>query len=215
MRGKRIRVAAGNRVKVTRRGYRVVRGTAATPPVDPGSPGAKLSAAMALLAARPYPGGGSYADRVHIYVAPAFSTGIAAGRGPDRNLGADGKPHRASWRGVMPALARAGGVWVEMYHSSRAGLTSMTAAEWRSVPQGFGSYAARFGVDGHRLHMIIAGAPMPAGADGCGDAMACQWQLAAATPAGAAMLANGPGAYRLGHQAAAWRMAYDRALPGT
>lgn len=213
VRGKRIRVAAGNKIVVTKKGWKLVKGAAALPAVDPSSPGAKLSTAMDLLAQRPYPGGGSYAERVHLYIAPAFSTSIAAGRGAHRNLGNDGKPHRATWRGVMPAVAKAGGVWIEMYHHDGT-LTSMTAREWRTVPQGFASYAARFGAAPDRLHLLIGGTPAPAGSSGCGDAMACQWALAGATPTGQAMLANGPGAYRLGSQAAAWRAEYNRALPG-
>ena len=144
VRGKRIQVASGNKIVVTKRGWKLVKGAAALPALDPAKPGAKLSAAMDLLAARPYPGGGTYAERVHLYIAPAFSTSIAAGRGPHRHLGNDGKPHRATWRGVMPAVAKAGGVWIEMYHHDGT-LTSMTAKEWRTVPQGFASYAARFG----------------------------------------------------------------------
>jgi hypothetical protein len=213
VRGKRIRVAGGNRIVVTRMGWRLVRGAAALPAIDPGSPGARLSAAMDLLAARPYPGGGTYADRVHLYIAPAFSTSIAAGRGPHRHLGNDGKPHRATWRGVMPAVARAGGVWIEMYHHDGS-LTSMTAKEWRTVPKGFASYAARFGASPTRMHLLIGGTPAPAGAHGCGEAMACQWAMASSTVTGRTLLANGPGAYRLGSQAAAWRAEYNRALPG-
>ncbi len=213
VRGKRIRVAAGNKIVVTKRGWKLVKGVAALPRIDPSSPGAKLSTAMDLLAARPYPGGGSYADRVHLYIAPAFSTSITAGRGPHRNLGNDGKPHRATWRGVMPAVARAGGVWIEMYHHDGT-LTSMTAKEWRTVPQGFASYAARFGAQQDRMHLLIGGTPAPAGSSGCGEAMACQWALAGSTPTGQALLANGPGAYRLGTQAADWRAEYNRALPG-
>jgi len=213
VRGKRIRVAAGNRIVVTKRGWKLVKGAAALPRIDPSSPGARLSTAMGLLAARSHPGGGSYAERVHLYIAPAFSTSIAAGRGPHRHLGNDGKPHRATWRGVMPAVARAGGVWIEMYHHDGT-VTSMTAKEWRTVPKGFASYAARFGGRSDRMHLLIAGAPAPAGASGCGEAMACQWAMAASTPTGRALLANGPGAYRLGAQAAAWRAEYNRALPG-
>jgi hypothetical protein len=213
VRGKRIRVASGNRIVVTRRGWRLVKGAAALPRIDPSSAGARLSMAMRLLAARPHPAGGSYADRVHLYIAPAFSTSIAAGRGPHRHLGNDGKPHRATWRGVMPAVARAGGVWIEMYHHDGT-LTSMTAKEWRTVPRGFASYAARFGGRRERMHLLIGGTPAPAGASRCGEAMACQWTLAASTATGRALLANGPGAYRLGAQAAAWRAEYNRALPG-
>lgn len=213
VRGKRIKVASGNKIVVTRRGWKLVKGAAALPALDPAKPGAKLSAAMDLLAARPHPGGGTYAERVHLYIAPAFSTSIAAGRGPHRHLGNDGKPHRATWRGVMPAVGKAGGVWIEMYHHDGT-LTSMTAKEWRTVPQGFASYAARFGAQASRLHLLIGGTPAPAGSSGCGDAMACQWALAGSTVTGRTLLANGPGAYRLGSQAAAWRAEYNRALPG-
>ncbi len=217
VRGKRIRLAAGHRLIVTRTGYRIRRGPAALPAVSPASPGAKLSVAMGILAARPYPGGGTYAERVHLYIAPAFSTSLAAGRGPHRHLGRDGLPHRATWRGVMPAVARAGGVWLEMYHSSRAaGITTMTAREWRTVPRAFASYATRFGADAARIHLVMteAGAA-PARAAGCGDPMECQWRLAAATPAGARLLANGPGAYRLGAQAGTWRAEFNRTFGGS
>lgn len=214
VRGKRIRVASHNRVVVTRRGYRIRRGQAPLPAIDPASPGARLSVAMAILAERAHPAGGSYAERVHLYIAPAFSTSIAFGRGPHRHLGRDGKPHRATWRGVMPALARAGGVWLEMYHHSRArGVHTMSAREWRRVPVAMSSYARRFGADTGRMHLLMTAAGSgPAGARGCGTPMDCQWKLAARTRAGAALLANGPGAYRLGREAAAWRIAYNRAF---
>ena len=217
VRGKRIRVSSINRIVVTKRGWKVKRGPAPLPVISPDSPGAKLSATMTILAARPYPAGGSYAERVHLYIAPAFSTSLAAGRGPHRNLGNDGKPHRATWRGVMPALARAGGVWLEMYHHSRAlGVHSLKAKEWRTVPKVFATYAGTFGVDRARLHMVLSASPtVPAGATGCGAPMACQWTLAAATPAGAQMLANGPGAYRVGDQANAWRAEYNRVFAGS
>ncbi len=217
VRGKRIRLASHNRLVVTKTGYRIARGAAPLPVVDPGSPGARLSVAMEILAGRAHPAGGSYAERVHLYIAPAFSTSIAAGRGPHRHLGNDGKPHRATWRGVMPALSRAGGVWLEMYHHSRAtGVVTMTAREWRTVPSAMSAYAGRFGADTTRMHLLFTAAGAgPAGAPAtCGAPMACQWALAAGTPAGAALLGNGPGAYRLGSEATAWRVEYNRALGG-
>ena len=217
VRGRRIRVSSTNRLIVTKNGYRIERGTAPLPAVSPASPGSRLSVAMEILASRPHPAGGTYAERVHLYIAPAFGTSIASGRGPHHNLGNDGLPHRATWRGVMPALARAGGVWIEMYHSSRAAeVTTMTAAEWRTVPGVFASYAARFGADRSRIHLVMteAGAA-PAGATGCGEPMECQWQLAGSTPAGAQLLANGPGAYRLGAQAGAFRAEFNRLFAGS
>lgn len=212
VRGKRIRVSSTNRLVITKTGYRIVRGPVPLPVVSPASPGARLSVAMGLLSERPHPAGGTYAERVHLYIAPAFSTSIALGRGVHHHLGADGKPHRATWRGVMPALARAGGVWVEMYHSyGGRGITPMTAREWRLVPRVLSAYAARFGADPARFHLLMtAAASIPDGAVGCSEPMACQWLLAAATPAGAQMLANGPGAYRVGEQAGLWRQEYNR-----
>jgi hypothetical protein len=216
VRGKRIRISSSNRIVVTKRGYRVVRRPAQLPVVSPASPGAKLSDAMEILAARPYPGGGSYAERVHLYVAPAFSTSIAFGRGPFHHLGNDGLPHRATWRGVMPALKLAGGVWIEMYHSSGGGITTMSAREWRVVPTVFTSYAGTSGVEAARIHLTMTSASaLPAGASNCGDPMACQWKLAGSTPTGARLLANGPGAYRLGAQAMGFRLQYNGVFGGS
>lgn len=212
VRGKRIRVSTTNRLVVTRNGYRIVRGPAPLPVVSPASPGARLSVAMRLLSERAHPAGGTYAERVHLYIAPAFSTSIALGRGVHHHLGNDGKPHRATWRGVMPALARAGGVWIEMYHSyGGQGISPMTAREWRVVPRVFSAYASRFGADPGRFHLLMtAASSIPAGAAGCTEPMACQWRLAASTPAGARLLANGPGAYRVGGQAGLWRQEFNR-----
>lgn len=212
VRGKRIRLASTRRLVITKNGYRIARRPAPLPVVSPASPGARLSVAMRILSGRPHPAGGTYAERVHVYIAPAFSTSIGIGRGAHHHLGDDGLPHRATWRGVMPALARAGGVWIEMYHSFKAGaVTPMSAREWKVVPRVFNGYAARFGTDPARLHLVLTEAGgIPAGARGCREPMQCQWQLASATPAGAAMLANGPGAYRLGSQAGAWRAEFNR-----
>lgn len=216
VRGKRIRVSSSNRVVVTKQGYRIVRRPAQLPVISPSSPGAKLSVAMGILEARPYPGGGSYARRVQLYIAPAFSTSIAFGRGPFHHLGNDGLPHRATWRGVMPALSRAGGVWLEMYHSSGAGVTTMSAREWRVVPTVFSSYAGRSGTDPARIHLTMtAASAVPEGAANCGDPMQCQWKLAESTPAGAHLIGNGPGTYRLGSQALGWRIQYNGVFGGS
>ena len=167
---------------------------------------------MRLLDATPHPDGGSYADRIHLYIAPAFVSSVGLGRGPHRNLGPDGKPHRAAWRGVMPALARAGGIWLEMYHYDQRAVGAMSARLWREVPRGFSSYARRYGADAQRIHFMFSGARRaPAGAPrGCGDAMACQWALARSTPAGRAILANGAGAYRPGAMTASFRAEFNR-----
>jgi hypothetical protein len=215
VRGTRIRVSSHNRLVVTAHGYKIVRGPAPLPRVDPDGPASRLSQALEMLSGIPHPDGGNYAERVHIYIAPAFMSSIALGRGPHHHLGNDGKPHRATWRGVMPALARAGGVWLEMYHYTRAGgVTPATSAEWRAAPPVFSRYLVRFHGHGDRLHLMMTEAhamPRRAAAT-CGTPMACQWSLAESTPAGRLVLANGPGGYRLGSQATAWRAEFNRVL---
>ena len=212
VRGKTIRVAAHNRLVVTPTGYRIQKGKAPVPTVQPNSPGSRLAEAMRLLDV-PSPYGGTYAERVHMYLAPAFGTSIGTGRGEHRHLGRDGKPHKATWRGVMPALALAGGVWIEMYHYSHTtGTYSMTAREWKLVPGRFASYHRAFGGDVKRLHMVFTGVKeRPQGAPAsCGEPMACQWKLARSSKAGQAMLANGPGAYRVGESATRWLRELNR-----
>jgi hypothetical protein len=214
VRGKRIRVAPWNRVKVTRRGYRIVRRDPPLPEVTRASPARRLARAMAALARVDSPYGGTYAERVHLYVSPAFVTSVGLGRGRHRTLGQDGKPHRRSFRGVMPALVHAGGVWLEMYHGSpgSAGTTPFTAEEWRVVPARFASYFNRFGGERSRLHFMLAdAATRPAGAPAsCGDGhpMRCQWELADRPGASRAILLNGVGAYSVGGQAGVWREEY-------
>lgn len=213
-RGKTLRVGSHMRLVVTRQGWRLERrATQLVPEVDPDSPGSRLSAAMRILAATPSPYGGSYASRVHLYIAPAFSSSIGAGRGEHRNLGRDGKPHRATWRGVMPALALSGGVWLEMYHGTRGGGTSAyTAREWRTVPSAFAAYLGRFGGSTSRLHFLLSGVGAPAGATGCGTPMACQWSLAEAGP-NRQILDNGVGTYRVKDQADEWIAEFNKRYP--
>jgi len=214
VRGTRIRVAAHNDVRVTPTGYRIVRRTQVPPVPGPEHPGSRLSAAMAALAASPHPAGGTYADRVHLYIAPAMVTAIGVGRGAHFSLDATGsRSVRPAWRGVIGALAHAGGVWLEMYHGSRQ---AVPAAVWRAAPARFADYIARSGGPGvGRLHLLITGsATAPAGAPaGCGTPMACQFALASATPAGRQALANGVGAYRVGDQAREWLTQVNRVLP--
>ncbi len=216
VRGKKIRVASHNRIVITPKGWRLVRGSAALPALKPDSLGARFSDAMRILAQRPHPAGGTYADRVHVYVAPAFSSSIAEGRGPHRHLGNDGKPHRATWRAVMPGLALSGGVWLQMYHYKGRTLSTMSAKLWRTIPADFTSYGRRFGLAPERVHFMLSGATnRPAGAPkACGDAMACQWRLADATRAGRAVLENGPGAYSTGSLSGSWRREFNAKFPG-
>jgi hypothetical protein len=161
----------------------------------------RLAAAFAALD-EPSPYGGTWASRVNVYLAPAMSTAIAAGRGPNRNLGRDGKPHFRTYRTVMAGLARVGGVWMEMYHGTSEGLTSpFTVREWTRAPAAMTAEYRRAGGDPTRLHLLMTGsAAYPDGRlpSGCVTPQRCEWHLAESTPVGRAMVANGVGAYRLG-----------------
>ncbi len=108
---------------------------------QPGA-GTKLVDAMSQLETMPSRWGGTYASRIHFYVAPGVSTAISAGRGARRTLGADGKVHFRDYSAVTSALAKAGGVWLEMYHYPEHGgpRTPFTAEEWRDVPTDMASF---------------------------------------------------------------------------
>lgn len=177
------------------------------PPPNPASPGARLAQALEMLDV-PSPYGGTWASRVHVYIAPAVSTAIAAGRGPDRNWGRDGKARFRTYRTVMPGLARAGGVWIEAYHGKAFPLLIPFSADtWKRLPAAFTAEYRRAGGDPSRLHFLFTGTDAyPAGAlpPGCTTPMACQWALAESTPAGRTILANGVGGYRLGAHARPW-----------
>lgn len=176
------------------------------PPPNPASPGAQLAQALALLDV-PSPYGGTWASRVHVYIAPAVSSAIAVGRGPDRNWGRDGKARFRTYRTVMAGLAKAGGVWIEAYHGKTVPLQPFTAEEWRKAPAAFTAEYRRAGGDPSRLHFLITGTDAyPPGrlVPGCTTPMACQWAMAESTPAGRAILANGVGGYRLGAHARPW-----------
>ncbi len=187
---------------------------AALPAISPSSPGARFSAAMAMLNT-PSPYGGTWASRVHVYLAPAVHSAIGAGRGTHRNLGRDGKPHFQSWRGLMPGLALAGGVHLQMYHGAGANRFAFTATEWRTVPSAFVGLLGRYGGSASRVHFLFSDVGAPAGAPAsCGAPVACEWTLAEATPAGKTVLANGPGVYRIGAEADAWLVEYNKRFPG-
>ena len=105
----------------------------------PGHAGNELSAAMAQLAAIPYPDGGTYADRVHFYIAPGVVSSIGVGKGKYQNLGRDRRPHFRSHEGLRGALQLAGGVWLEMYHFDQATKTRrpFNTSEWAAYPWRF------------------------------------------------------------------------------
>ncbi len=112
-------------------------------PGDPRNMAAgNLLGAMRALKALSWPGGGSYASRIHFYVAPGVSTAISAGRGDSRTLGENGQAMFRDYSDVTAAMALAGGVWLEMYHYPTRGSarTPFTAAEWRDVPTRFATF---------------------------------------------------------------------------
>ena len=120
------------------------------------SPGANLAAAMNYLAQTQSPWGGSYASRIHFYLAPGVSTAIAAGRGTRHNLGADGEVHWPDYSLAMGALAQAGGVWLEMYHYPTRGSarTPFTSTEWRTVPTAVAAFMAERGGRAYPLQSL-------------------------------------------------------------
>lgn len=179
---------------------------------DRGTLGARFTAAMKLLQ-RPAPGGGTYAGRVHVMLAPSAIRQIAVGRGLDQNLDRAGTATLPRWRTVMPGLARAGGLWLQMYpHDRRA--TPLSAGEWSTSLRDVTSLYLRAGGRTDRLHiMFTRAAKRPVGAPrSCASAMACQWALAD-RGIGARILRNGAGAYRVGAQAAEWRRQHNLRMP--
>lgn len=187
-----------------------LRKGAVLPPVDPSWAGSRFSQAMQMLESES-PFGGTWASRVHVYLAPAVHTAIGAGKGTERNLGRDGKPHFMSWRAVMPGLARAGGVHLQMYHGYGSRLTAFTAREWRTVPAAFVGLFGRYGGNAGNVHFLFSSAGMPAGSPaGCGSPVACSWTLAESTATGAAIIQNGPGVYRIAGDAPGWLVEFNK-----
>lgn len=135
-----------------------------TSPID----GPALEAAMIALAAVPFEDGGTYADRVHMYLfAPR----------PVANPVATA----ALWR----AMARSGGVWIEAYD----GTAQWSAEQWLAWPRLVTERLAALGMDRERVHLLVRGSDQTG-----------VWRNLR-TGAACALLANGPGAYRIEDQA--------------
>lgn len=134
----------------------------------------RIGAAFELLTAQPHPGGGTYADRVHVYVSglPQYML-----REPER------------WSGAWQAMSLAGGVWLETFSRERRPWTS---AEWLTVPRAMTEMLLRHGGSVDRIHLLLTEAPQDK-----------QWTMAR-TGAACQLLANGPGAYRVHATAPAW-----------
>ena len=179
-----------------------------------GSAGQRLLQAMNALE-KPSPWGGTYASRVHFFVAPAVTSQFAAARGRHHNLGRDGKPHFPTWTYAMAAVAHGGGARLEMYHATGGVRRPFSAGEWRRGPRDFMELYQRAGGKPDRVHFLMTGSPQrPPGAGGCATPMRCTWKLASLPGPNASILANGAGAYRVGDQAAEWLRELNARFPG-
>ena len=127
---------------------------------DPNNPGVRLATAMRMLQRTSSPWGGSYASRVHIYVAPGVSTSIGAGRGTFRTRGRDGKNHFRNYGWAVQALSRAGDAWLEMYHFRNTPTkTAFTPTEWRDVPTAVATFMRERSPSTNplnKLHFVVA-----------------------------------------------------------
>ncbi len=184
-----------------------------------GHPGVELSRAMEILAATPHPAGGTYAERVHFFIAPGVVTSIGVGRGKYHNLGRDGRPHFRSHEGVRTALQLAGGVWLEMYHydHSGRGRYPFNTYEWQTYPWRFSQYLTGIGTGTPdpamtaKLRFIISngkpkakgGAPAVCRSKTTGN-MDCVFTLAS-TAKNLPILMNGIGQYRMEGDEAGFR----------
>jgi hypothetical protein len=189
----------------------------------PGHAGYELARAMQILAATPYAGGGTYADRVHFYIAPGVVTSIGVGRGRYHNLGRDKRPHFRSHEGLRSALQISGGVWLEMYHfdvRSRVRYPFNTY-EWSVYPWRFALYLTAPGAARPdpalmaKIHFhMTRGMPKnkggaPAECANPATPQGCQFALAS-SPKNTAILANGVGQYKMEGNEAEWRFYVKR-----
>ena len=135
---------------------------------DPANPGVRLAAAMRMLQRTPSPWGGSYASRIHIYVAPGMSTSIAAGRGPFRTRGRDGKNHFRNFSWAVQALSRGADAWLEMYHFRNTPTkTAFTPTEWRDVPTAMATFMRERSPKTNPLNTLHFTVAEVAPTDGC------------------------------------------------
>ena len=198
------------RLRCNRNGWKILRKTIQPPQPPEESTGRAFSNAMAMLSRMEHRDGGTYAQRVHAYMAPAFVTSIANGRGAHFTQDRRGrKPVRPAWIGVAEGLALAGGVHIEMYR--KPGLP-VAALEWARGPQRIANYLERrYGGKRTRIHLMLTRADaQPTGAErACGDAspMTCQ-VLLAASGANAEFFDNGLTLFRVGKQAGEFLTAY-------
>ena len=103
-----------------------------------------------------------------------------------------------SWTGARRAMSLAGGVWLEAYH----GRDQWTAEEWVTWPGEVAKEMDSIGGESKRVHVLLRG----------GGDHAQTWRLAR-TGSACAVLGTGPGAYRLGEDAARFVAEFRRTFP--
>jgi len=178
-----------------------------------GLTGRHFSQAMELLSRTSSPWGTSYAARVGIYVDAGVSVSIDVGHGRNHNLNARGRPQYAAFTDLMPGLARAGALWLEMYQGVHigAGTAPFTSAEWRSLPSRFVGFLTSYGGSVSQVHFLFGNA---GGATrSCPNPQACVWSMAALPGVNRQVLSAGPGEYRLASQAGAWLEQFNSYFP--
>ncbi len=181
-----------------------------------GQPGYELSRAMVILSQTPYSNGGSYAERIHFYIAPGFVTSVGESYGKYFNMGRDKRPHWPSHEGVRTALQLSGGVWLEMYHYINKVRYPFHTKEWAKHPTRFAKFMTATGATVadpalvSKLHFhMSSGMPKNTGfaAPECANPatpQGCQFAMAS-LPQNRAILANGVGQYRMDSNAQEWR----------
>jgi hypothetical protein len=188
-----------------------------------GGEGAALTRAMRILDGMPSPFGGSYASRVHFYIAPAFVTAVGYGLGPRHNLGRDGVAHRTTWRKVLPGLARAGGVWLLLYRPVGGSALALEKRAWEIGPRDFVQLYMRHreaGANLSKVHLMMSNPGVPPGerrSAYCAS-HACQWRLATdRATINPRLVQNGAGQFQLSSKAAclAWLRGYNANDDGT
>ena len=153
-----------------------------------GATGAHLLAAMQELAGQESPQGGSYADRVVMYL----DYDILADLGDAKRAG--------KWRDAMAAAALGNSMWLEMYKSTGVGsMDTVSLREWQEIPKAATAVLVAGGANQSQIHLIIGpwlGRLPGQTPENCPDTLTCMWYAAASTPLNHALLRNGIGMYR-------------------
>ena len=153
-----------------------------------GATGANLRAAMRELASQESPHGGTYADRVVMYL--------------DYDILADlgDATHAGKWRDAMAAAALGNSMWLEMYKSTGVGtMDTVSLSEWREVPRAATAALVANGAARSQIHLLVGpwlGRLPGQTPENCPDALTCVWHAAASTPLNRTLLRNGVGMYR-------------------